>query len=305
MRSSRRHTCKFLIFVSFGLLVLGTSLGQQQLAGRTASVHVAVVNERGQYITGLEKETFSLLEDNVSREIVSMDSSNLPASVAVLMDTSGSMTRDRMTVLADWATQFILKANPSNEYLFIAFDSKPNVLCDWNCNGKEVLAALDSVAKTNPRRETALFDAGNLALEKIKTRSHPKRLIVFLSDGENNRSKLNARQFARALRESDVMVYAIGFSNSAETGAEGQKTLRELASVTGGQTWFPNTVKALQSTAGSLATELKYQYTLTFRLPHPPDQKFHSIKVKVNLLLPPKAKKARVVTRAKPDFYDQ
>ena len=284
MLFTRRTVFKILACLMIGLCGANSYLAQQAAADRTVTLTVTVTDQDLRFVGGIEKNQFSLLEKKSPIEIESFSNDDRPLSVAILLDLSGSQA-GKIIHSANWITHFIGSGNSSNEYLILGFDSTSHLLCDWGCGTKDLVAALGASIQAAPKGGTALYDTCDLALRKMERSSNVRRIVVILSDGLDNLSKVTFTQLRRSLKQSDVMVYSVVMINRIDLGShlghEGQGVLDELAAVTGGKAFFARSKDEMMDNADHIALELKHQYRLTFKVAGPKDHELHKIKVKV------------------------
>src|SRR5207237_6360686 len=116
------------------------------------------------------------------------------------------------------------------------------LLMDRTRNGE---AVLDKLTMVQPKKNTALYDACYLGIERVTRGSHQKKALLIISDGQDNASRYNFGEVRRLMKESDVTVYAVGILSGGDAGSmngmQGQAFLDELASVTGGKSFYPQT----------------------------------------------------------------
>jgi Ca-activated chloride channel homolog len=278
-----------LFFLALSLVPTASVLAQtSDSSTRTISLPVAVLDDRGRPVSGLSKERFSVFEKNVQLEITSFHVFDEPASVAFLFDLSESMPARFKNAAAAAASQFTQESNETNEYLVIGFDKKATVLADFGVDRQRIKAALGTVAQSTPKRNTSLFDACSLAIQKLNMSKYSARVMLLFSDGLDNESSLTFIKLREELKESSTTLYAIGLIEPALVGsslaAEGQSVLDELASVSGGKAFFPRDAKELQDVLDQISLEIGHRYTIAFNPPStPPDHKWHAIKIKLSL----------------------
>jgi len=288
------------------VLFLATTPALAQSTGKNVFLTVALTNERGQVVPGLEKERFSVSEKNAHYEITSFSNDNQPASVAMILDMSGSVTSTRLPIMASWITRFIAGANRANEYLLIGFDVQPSVLCNWRCSEKELSTALSSFSNAKTKNDTALFDACAFGFDQLKSRTLSKRAMVVLSDGMDNESKISLGRLRQLFQQSEITFYGIdtmAFDGSAASML-GEDVLDKLAWISGGHAFFPRTRDEFEKIADHLSFELGHQYTLGFTLAPVPGRPFREIKLK---LVPPAGnssqKSEKLLLRYRPTVY--
>jgi len=262
---------------------------------------VTVTDIYGRFVSGLGKSAFSVVDDKQPQEISYFSDDDAPVSVGVIFDLSGSMSGDKVKRARDALSHFIQTSHDSDEYFLIAFNSRVQLLLDRTRDGNAVLDRLTFVQTKN---NTALYDACYLGVERVQRGTHPKRALLLISDGQDNNSRYTFNELRRVLKESDVVVYAIGILNGGDVGSslgmEGQGILEELASVSGGKAFFPRTNAEMDDIFEQIALELRHQYSIGYRPPNfINDGKWHRIKVKIT---PPRGL-PRLFVRSKEGYF--
>jgi Ca-activated chloride channel family protein len=211
------------------------------------------------------------------------------------------MSGDKFKRARDALGKFIQTSHDSDEYFLIAFNSRAQLLLDKTRDGNSVLDKLTFVETKN---QTALYDACYLGVEKVQRGVHPKRALLLISDGQDNDSRYTFNELRKLLKESDVVLYAIGILSGSDAGSsmgmEGQGVLDELAGVSGGKAFFPRSAAEMDDIFEQIALELRHQYSIGYK----PEAftnngKWHRIKVKVT---PPRGL-PRLFVRSKEGYY--
>ena len=262
---------------------------------------VTVTDVYGRYVTGLNKSAFTIQDNKKPQEITFFSDDDAPASVGVLFDVSGSMNGDKVSRAREALSRFIDTSHQGDEYFLIGFNSRAQLLIDRTRNSG---AVLDKLTFVDTKGETALYDACYLGVEKVKRGTHPKRALLLISDGQDNNSRYTFNELRRLLKESDVLIYAIGILGGNDAGSSlgmgGQAILDELASVSGGKAFFPNTTAEMNEIFERIALELRHQYSIGYRPTNfTPDGKWRKIKVKIT---PPRGL-PRLFVRSKDGYY--
>src|SRR5262245_55041080 len=224
--------------------------------------NVTVTLRDGRFVTGLEKENFKLFEDKVPQEITYFSSEDIPLSVGIILDVSGSM-KDKLKTAVEAAITFMKGGSPDDEYFLVEFADKPTESAEFT-NDIEKIQSRFMFSKAKGR--TALYDAVYMGLSKLEQGNNAKRALLLITDGEDNRSRYtfsNVRQF---VKEKDVQMYAIGITNGWSDAAseQGRALLRDLAAISGGNSFFPSSVYNLEEICRNIAKELKYQYVIGY-----------------------------------------
>jgi len=223
---------------------------------------VTVTDRSGRFVSGLEKENFKLSEDKVPQEITYFSSEDIPLSVGIILDVSGSM-KDKLKTAVEAALTFMKGGSPDDEYFLIEFADKPTDTTDFT-NDIEKIQSRFMFSKAKGR--TALYDAVYMGLTKLEQGNNAKRALLLITDGEDNRSRYTFSNVREFVKEKDVQMFAIGITNgwSDSASEQGRALLRDLAAISGGNSFFPNSVYSLEEICRNIAKELKYQYVLGY-----------------------------------------
>lgn len=258
---------------------------------------VTVTDREGTHISGLNKRAFTVYDDRRPQEITFFNDADTPISLAVIFDTSGSMSGDKILRARDALGRFVETSHRPDEYFLISFSDRARLLLDKSRDAEAMLAKL---AEVKPRGETTLYDATYLGLEKVSQGSQPKRTILLITDGNDTSSRYPFKELRRALQETDVVVYAIGILGFNRSEArQGRSTLSELTKVTGGKAFFPDSSAKMMQAFEQIALELRAQYSIGYRPSDLTDKRsWH--RVKVDLAAP---EKSRMRVRTREGFF--
>ncbi len=261
---------------------------------------VTVTDPMGRYVSGLQKNAFSVLDENQPQAIEFFSDDDAPVSVGVVFDVSGSMSGEKISRARQALRHFIETSHDRDEYFLIGFNQRAQLLMDRTSDGEAVLNKLTFV---DTHGSTALYDATYLGVEKVTRGRHPKRAILIISDGQDNNSRYTFSEVRRLLRESDVVVYAVGINSADPTStldSEGEGVLTELAAASGGHAFFPRTSAEMDEVFEKIAVELRHQYSIGYRPNNFVNNgHWHHIKIKVT---PPRGL-PRLSVRNKPGYY--
>jgi Ca-activated chloride channel family protein len=243
-------------------------------------VPVTVTDSMSRPVTGLEKQDFTLLEDEQPQEIRYFWTEDAPISVGILLDLSRSMSNKIDDARAAMG-EFFKTANPEDDYFVITFADRPELLADSTQSASSIQAKL---ASATPAGHTALLDAIYLGIAKMRSARYKRRALLIISDGGDNHSRYRKQDIRRLVREADVEIYAIGiFDSIFKTPEEwaGKRLLTEITGATGGRTLTLDNPRRLPEMAATVSLELRNQYVLGF---HPRrtvrDRKWRRLKVK-------------------------
>ena len=262
---------------------------------------LTVTDLYGRYVSGLDKKAFTIFDNNEEQEITYFSDADAPISVGILFDVSGSMSGEKIGKSRKALEKFINTSHPSDEYFLIAFNSRAQLLLDRTRDGDAVLKKLTLV---QTKGNTALYDACYLGVERVTRGSRQKKAMLIISDGQDNASRYNFGEVRRLMKESDVVVYAVGILDGRDAGStagmQGQSFLDELASVTGGKSFYPQTDVELDEIFEKIALELRHQYSIGYTpKDFAPDGKWHKVKTKIK---PPRGL-PRLTVRGREGYY--
>ncbi len=147
-----------------------------------ALVNVTATDPYGRLVTGLEKENFHVFEDGMEQEIVSFSSEDVPVSIGLIFDMSGSMS-DKLAKARQAAVQFLQTANPRDEFFLVSFGDRAELARSFTSNIEELQ---NGMLFTSARGRTALFDAIYLGLSQMRDARNSKRALLIISDGGDN-----------------------------------------------------------------------------------------------------------------------
>jgi Ca-activated chloride channel family protein len=247
-------------------------------------IPVSVTDTVNRFVLGLRKEDFKLLDNGVEQPIAHFSGEDVPLSIGLAFDTSGSMDF-KLRTSRDAAGLMLKTLNPDDEAFLVEFNDKVDLAVPFTGKSQEIR---DALLKVQPTGLTALLDAVKFALNEMKHAKNPRKAIVIVSDGGDNHSTYTAAQIEALVREADVEIYAMGVFDplfSLGLTAEevsGPRLLSEIAAQTGGRAFAASVSSDLPSVAARIAIELRNQYVLGY---YPKDQvrdgKYHTVEVKI------------------------
>ena len=265
---------------------------------------VSVVDKNGDTIEGLTQSNFQVLEDNVAQEISLFKHEDIPLSLGLVVDSSGSM-RNKKEKVYSAALTFVKESNPDDQTFVVAFDSDAWLQQDFTGSMGDLVDALDNL---DPRLETAMYDAIYLSVDHVKKGMLNKKALLVISDGEDNKSKWGYNKVLQHVQEAkDVTIFAIGIfdENDSRSGGlfgkspqkKAREGLKEIAESSGGRAFFPKSIDEVEEICRRIARDLRNQYTVGYTSKNDkPDGTFRKITLK--LVNPPKnAGKVEVTTR--------
>ena len=246
-------------------------------------VNVDVVDSRNNSVASLNKESFKVYEDGVEQQISAFSSEDVPISIGLILDVSGSMG-NKFDRARKAAVQFLRTANPRDEFFLVTFRDRAELTNRFTSSIEELETR---IMFTMAGGRTALLDAVYVGLDQIRNAHNSRRALLIISDGGDNHSLYNESDIRNALKESDCQLYAMGIFDHyiGRTTEEhyGWVLLSELGETTGGRVFPVSNLTDLPDIASKIGMELRNQYVLGYK---PPDTRhnrgWRKIKVKLN-----------------------
>jgi Ca-activated chloride channel family protein len=252
-----------------------------------ALVNVTVTDPYNRLVTGLDPDNFRVFENNVEQEIQYFSSEDVPISIGVIFDLSGSMA-NKVGKAKEAALQFFKTANPQDEFFLVSFNERAEVVSPFT----SIVEDLQSrILSASAKGRTALLDGIYLGLSEMRTARNAKRALLIISDGGDNNSRYSERDIKRLVREAGTQLYSIGifdpFEYRGRTLEElnGPTLLSEVTELTGGRAFTVENLNELPDIATKIGSELRNQYILGYR----PSNKSHDArwrKIKVKMRAP-------------------
>jgi VWFA-related protein len=176
------------------------------------NVTATVIDSNGRFVSGLRREDFVLYEDGKPQVVSQFDSERVPVSLGIALDTSGSMHGDKITAARAALNRFLFDLlGPQDEVFLSRFDSQTDLVQPWTLDRQAVSRALGAV---RPAGGTALYDAVAEGVPITQAGSRRKKALVVISDGQDTNSRTEVRELQQMIRETEVLVYAIGIDAS-------------------------------------------------------------------------------------------
>jgi VWFA-related protein len=253
-------------------------------------MYTSVFDKSGHFVAGLKKDNFKLFEDGIQQSLASITQEDVPISMGILLDLSGSM-KPKIDQVTKAALAFIRASNPRDQVFLIGFSDEVELLQDYTSDIDEIADALDNIIATGG---TALYDAVYLGIQKAHTGSKPKKAIVLITDGEDRDSYYKLDELLAKVQESDVQVFGVGFLDEipdkglfgrwSKTAPEkARDALLKISEETGGKAFFPNKLTDIHGIVAEIATDLRSQYSLAYFSSNAArDGSFRRVKVELN-----------------------
>jgi VWFA-related protein len=183
------------------------------------NVTATVTDDDGRFVPGLRQEDFRVYDDGEEQPISHFSAERVPVSLGIALDSSGSMTSEKMSAARSAIDRFIYDLlGPDDELFFEQFANRPDLIQDWTTDRRRISRALASVS---PGGGTAMYDAIADALPVAQGGKNQKKALLVISDGNDTNSGTSVGELRRLIRESEVLVYALGVDGTAEPARNG------------------------------------------------------------------------------------
>lgn len=227
-------------------------------------LHVNVFDRKSDAVPGLPQEAFRVYEDGELQDVTFFSGADVPVAVGLVLDNSGSMiARQRMTIAGGLA--FARSSHPEDELFTIHFNEniEYGLPAGRAFTNRELLLSA-ALSRFKPGGKTALYDAVIAALDHLEQATHQKRVLVVLSDGEDNASRHSEDDMMRRARDGDAIIYTVSNANRRYGMAGDAGVLRKLASVTGGLAYFPDSDEKVVESFDDLAGNIRRGYSIGY-----------------------------------------
>ena len=253
---------------------------------RLVVCHTTVVDKNGHLVTDLPQNAFTVYENGVTQPIKSFKREDVPVSMGLIIDNSGSM-RDKRARVEAAATALAKDSNPQDEVFVVNFNDE--AFLD-NPHGKDFTSDIkeieEALTRIDSRGGTAMRDAIRMSIDHLKEKAHKdKKVLVVVTDGNDNSSVVSLENLVKSAQQSEVLIYGVGLLSDEERreAKRAERALTDLAVATGGETFFPKEVSEVEKIAHQVARDIRSQYTIIYSPTNAAmDGSYRTIKVSVN-----------------------
>jgi Ca-activated chloride channel homolog len=249
---------------------------------RLVVVHASVLDSKGKLVTNLQEPAFKVLENGVEQPIKIFRREDIPVSLGIIIDNSGSM-RDKKNRVAAAALNLVKASNPQDEVFIVNFNDDAYLDQPFTNSIKKLEEALD---RMETKGGTAMRDAISMSMDYVKEKAKKdKKVLVVVTDGNDNTSNINLEDLMRKAQQSDVLIYSIGILSEEEPreSKKAKRTLHDLALASGAMDFYPKDLEEVDREVPEIAHEIRNQYTLAYSPLNPAlDGTFRKITVTVN-----------------------
>src|SRR5438093_2800969 len=284
--------------------------GQDPNAGKQGSsikvdvnlvvLHTTVLDDRQRFADGLKPENFRVFEDKVEQKLSVFKREDVPVSMGLVIDNSGSM-RDKRPRVNEAAITLVQASNPQDEAFVVNFndDFYLDLDKDFTSSIPELKEALERI---DSRGSTAMRDAILGSLDHLKKASKDKKVLLVVTDGEDNASRNSLEKMIREIQKTDTVIYTIGLlgQENKKEAKRARKVLEQISAASGGLAYFPENVDDVHNICEQVAHDIRNQYILAYYPTNTRrDGTFRTIQVEV---IPPRGR-GKLMARTRNGYY--
>lgn len=244
-------------------------------------LNATVLDKNSKPVTDLTQTDFQVLENGVEQKLKVFRREDIPVSVGIVVDNSGSM-RDKRRGVNAAALKFVRTSNPRDEVFIVNFNDEAFLDADFTDNIKLLEEGLE---KIDARGGTALYDALEGALKHLEEGTRDKKVLLVVTDGEDNASRLSLEQVVKSVQHSNAVIYTVGLlgDEGGHSLRRAKRALEVLSKASGGGAFFPKNPAEVDSIATAISNDIRNQFVLAYtptNLAH--DGSFRKVEVRVN-----------------------
>jgi Ca-activated chloride channel homolog len=243
-------------------------------------LHATVVDDKQHIVTDLNRSDFTVLEDGKPQTIVSFHHEDIPVSMGILIDNSGSM-REKRAKVNQAALNLVRASNVQDEVFVVNFNDEYYLDQDFT---NDLLKLKEALEKIDAKGGTALYEAVVASADHLAKDARLERKVLFVvTDGEDNASRESLEEAVKQLQdENGPQVYAIGLLGDEEHPRRAKRALEIIAQRTGGIAFFPKTLDEVDEITNQIAHDIRTQYIIGYKPTNPKSTGgFRQIKVEV------------------------
>jgi Ca-activated chloride channel family protein len=249
---------------------------------RLVVVHASVLDRNGKLVTTLPESAFKVMENNVEQTIKLFRREDIPVSMGIIIDNSGSM-RDKRAKVAAASLDLVKASNPQDEVFIVNFNDDAYLDQPFTNDIKKLENALDRI---DSKGGTAMRDAISMSIDYVKDKGKKdKKVLIVITDGNDNTSNIGLEELVRKAQQSDVLIYSIGILTEEEPreARKAKRALHDLGIASGGLDYYPKDLAEVDKITPEVAHEIRNQYTLAYTPTNTAlDGTFRKITVNVN-----------------------
>ena len=261
-----RHNRSLIALAVFFSLVIAVAGGQDTVfraETRLVVLHASVVDRNGKLVTTLPQKAFKVYENGVEQQLKIFRREDVPVSLGLVIDNSGSMKPRREQVEAA-ALNLVKASNPEDQVFIVNFNDEAYLDAPFT-HSMEKLE--EGVSRIDSRGGTAMRDAISMSIDYMKEEGKlDKKVILAVTDGDDNASSVTLEELVRKAQQSEVLIYTIGLLNEEDRGAarRAERALKTISEASGGLAYFPKELTDVNQLALDVAHEIRNQYILGY-----------------------------------------
>lgn len=266
---------------------------------------VTVIDQNNAPIFDLKKDDFQVFEDRIKQEIHTVSREEVPVSLGLVIDTSGSM-RSKLQTVSDAARNLIRQMKNDDESFIAQFKAEPELVQDYTRDKRELEDAIDQLYTSGG---TSLLDAIVATADYAHQKGTQRRkALIVITDGLEKNSSVKEKEVMEAMREDEVQVYMVGFIDEEDDqrslfgkspAKKAKELLSRLAEDSGGRAFFPKDVSEMSAIAEQIARDLRTQYVISYYPTNADrDGKFRTVRVVVD-----SKDKRKLIPRTRQGYY--
>ena len=263
-------------------------------------LHTTVLDDRGRFADGLKTENFRVFEDKVEQKLAVFKREDVPVSMGLVIDNSGSM-RDKRPRVNEAAVTLVQASNPSDEAFVVNFndDYYLDLDKDFTSSIPELKEALERI---DARGSTALYDAIIGSLDHLKKAHRDKHVLLIVTDGEDNTSRNSLERTIKEIQKTDTVIYTIGLlsEEKGKAKSKAKKALKDIADASGGLAYFPENVEDVHNICDQVAHDIRNQYILGY---YPSNFRADGTYRAVSVQVIPPSGRGKLVARTRNGYY--
>jgi VWFA-related protein len=261
-------------------------------------LNAAVLDRSQRLITGLPQQAFRVFQDGKAVPLRGFSNRDIPVSMGLVVDSSASMM-DKRTAVNGAALALVRASHPEDEIFVINFKDTAELTQDFT---SDITALEHGLSGVRMWGGTALLDAVHMAVNHLRKATKGKKVLLIVSDGEDDSSDTTDKELIAALQKSEVTVYAIGLLSQQPSSKRDQarKTLEAMTRVSGGALYLPRGVEEVEALATKIAYDIRNQYVLEFAVPTGTKVGVHKLTVEAR-----SAELGKLTVRTRPSYVYQ
>jgi len=230
---------------------------------RLVVLHASVLDKNGKLITNLPESAFKVYENNVEQPLKIFRREDVPVSMGIIIDNSGSM-RDKRAKVAAASLALVKASNPDDEVFIVNFNDDAYLDQPFT---SDVHKLEDALGKIDSKGGTAMRDAISMSIDYLKEKGKKdKKVLLVVTDGNDNTSRTTLEELVRKAQQSEVLIYSIGLLNEEEPreAKQAKRALHALGTTTGGLDYYPKDLAEIDKVTPEVAHEIRSQFILAY-----------------------------------------